>query len=245
MKYLIGNWKMNLSIGESLDLLEELKKSIDDYKPLEVVLCPSLLALMPVYSKNNGYFSIGAQNCFYEDKGSYTGEVSASQLKELVQYCLVGHSERRQIFGEKNTDINLKVKACLRNNIKPILCIGETLSQRQDNETESVLRDQIDGALMGVKSDEISKVIIAYEPVWAIGSGLVPEERDLNIAIEIIKTQIAFMYGNLKVPVLYGGSVDGENAKDLVSIPQLDGLLVGSSSLNAQKFAIIEEIIKN
>lgn len=244
MKYLVGNWKMNLGVSDSLRLVEELTTQINDSPQLEIVLCPSLLALVPVFAKNKGRFSLGTQNCFYEDKGDFTGEVSAEQMKDFVDYCLVGHSERRGVFRENNTEINAKVKACLKNGIKPIVCVGETQNQKQNNETDTALRDQIDGALMGVLADEIGQVLIAYEPVWAIGSGLVPEQADLELAVHSINTQIAFMYGDVPVPVLYGGSVNDANASDIIALPQIDGLLVGSSSLNAEKFAIIGEIIK-
>lgn len=244
MKYLIGNWKMNLGPSESLNLVAELITKMSDFQPLEVVICPSLLALVPVFAKNKDHFSLGAQNCFYEDEGAFTGEVSARQLEGLVGYCLVGHSERRQLFNENETEVNHKVRACLKNGIKPVLCIGETLNQRQNGETETTLRNQLDGGLMGVGASEIGKILVAYEPVWAIGSGQTPKMDDLAHAVHIIQTQFEFMYGNSQVPVLYGGSVSDENAEEIMSVPQLDGLLVGNSSLNPEKFAIIGEIIK-
>lgn len=244
MKYLIANWKMNLGVGESLDLLAEMADKMNSDERLEVVICPSSLALVPVIAKNKKRFSIGAQNCFYEKKGNYTGEVSADQLKDLAQYCLIGHSERRQFFNENDTEVNLKIKACLNSGIKPILCIGENLNQNQNGETDTVLRNQLDGALMGVSADKINQVIVAYEPVWAIGSGLIPNIKDLDITTRVIKTQLEFMYGETTTPILYGGSVTEENTAEIMSIPQVDGLLVGSSSLNAEKFAIIEEIMK-
>lgn len=243
MKYLIGNWKMNLGVGESLNLFTELAEKMDRSDSLEIVLCPSMLALVPIFAKNKGRFSLGAQDCFYEDKGSFTGEVSAEQIGAFVDYCLVGHSERRQILGENDIDVNRKIKACLKHGIRPILCVGETLSQRQKNETETVLRGQLDGALMGVQANDITRILIAYEPVWAIGSGEVPSMIDLELATHSIKTQIAFMYGDLDAPVLYGGSVDDANAESIMKLPQIDGLLVGSSSLNPEKFAIIGKII--
>jgi len=244
MRYIVANWKMNLGVGGSLKLLDEVSQQVADPSPVEVVLCPSMLALMPVVAKNKGKFDIGAQNCFWEDAGAYTGEVSAAQLAGLVKYCLVGHSERRQALHETDTEVNKKVRACLRQGIRPIICIGETLNQRQNGETEITLRNQLDGALMGVSASEISQVLVAYEPTWAIGSGETPTNEDLTQAVHTIKTQIEFMYGRQDVPVLYGGSVNEANAEDIVSLPQIDGLLVGNIGLNAEKFGIIVEIMK-
>lgn len=244
MKYLIGNWKMNLGVTESLNLLVSLIENKSSFDSVEVVICPSLLALVPVFAKNKNTFSLGAQNCFYADEGDFTGEVSSKQLEGFVKYCLIGHSERRRILKENNKDINLKVKSCLRNSIKPIICVGETLNQKQSGETEAVLRDQIDGMLMGVPRSDIKQTLIAYEPVWAVGKGITPDVNDIEYAINIIKTQLVFMYGESSVPVLYGGSVDDTNADNIMSLPQVSGLLVGGSSLNAEKFAIIGEIIK-
>lgn len=243
--YIIGNWKMNNNIHDSSMLVHKLANTIKVRRDVEVVLAPVSLALQAISLQiNRRQFKLAAQNFYWRDEGAFTGEISAYQLKGLVDYAIVGHSERRHIFAENDKDIRSKVQAALRNDIKPILCVGETASERANNETKDVLSDQILGGLANVASNEIKNVIIAYEPVWAIGTGNFASPDDAVAAARIIRTQIRHLYGeeiSHKVPVLYGGSVSTDNASAYLNCIELDGLLIGGSSLNSYDFS---EIVK-
>ena len=189
-------------------------------------------------------FKLAAQNFYWRDHGAFTGEVSISQLRGIVQYALVGHSERRNIFHETDKDIRAKVAAAIRNNIRPILCIGETSDERNHDETNLVLNDQLLGGLANVSSEDISKVIIAYEPVWAIGTGVNANPDDVRKAVKTIRNQIKNLYGAKtaeEIQVVYGGSVQPEFATDYAKIKGVDGLLIGGASLSVEKFAQITQ----
>ncbi|HEX4662487.1 MAG TPA: triose-phosphate isomerase [Candidatus Saccharimonadales bacterium] len=240
---IVGNWKMNLNTHQASLLLHKLDQSITAHADVEVVVAPSTLVLQSLSLQVNHHkMKLAAQNCYWRDEGAYTGEVSATMLRGLVAYIIVGHSERRHIFGETNADIRNKVQAVLRNTMTPILCVGETATEKTDGETKHVLHDQIVSGLANVTSDEIENVVIAYEPVWAIGTGVSAKPDDTSEAVKTIRHQIAALYGKevaQKVRVLYGGSVDGHNAAEFLITPGIDGLLIGGASLKADVFSTI------
>ena len=244
-KLIVGNWKMHFSVGQASLYLHRLEQTAPNYRDVEVVLCPNILALQSLSLQvNHRKFHLGAQNCYYEDAGAFTGEVSATQLRGLVHYVIVGHSERRHIFGETNKEVALKVQAVLRNGIQPILCVGETKQERRDGETAHVLHDQVTAGLRNVSSDEIENVVIAYEPVWAIGTGDFASSGDAVKAVKLIRKHVRALFGDKAaeiVRVLYGGSVDSANAASFVRAEGIDGLLVGGASLKAPVFSGIIE----
>jgi triosephosphate isomerase len=244
-KIIVGNWKMNLNMHEASLYLHQLSELVKIHHDVEVVLAPTLLELQSLSLQVNlRQFKLAAQNFYWRDRGSYTGEVSATQLRGIVQYGLVGHSERRHIFNESDKDIQNKVAAAIRNNIRPILCIGETAWERSSGETLDVLRDQLEGALANITSDELNQVVIAYEPVWSVGTGQNAMPIDVAVAVGAIRKQITHLYGaklSESVQVLYGGSVNVDSAADYLALPGVDGLLIGAVSLDANMFS---EIIK-
>lgn len=237
-KLIVANLKMNLTLEEANDYLDIIKKNIIDQ--LEIIICPSF-PFLPLF-KNKDY-KLGAQNCYYLDKGSYTGEVSPLQLKTIgVSYIIVGHSERRIYFKENNELINDKLKAILKHNIKPILCIGETMEERLLHKTFIVLKKQLNEALKDIESDMLTDIVIAYEPVWAIGSGKTPTSQEIAEVINYIKDLIKKEYKIDNIIVLYGGSVNLKNIKVITNIA--DGVLIGSASVDADNFInMINKII--
>ena len=242
-RLIIGNWKMNLTVHEASLYLHALSGKIAVRRDVEVVLAPTMLALQTLSVQvNHRQFKLAAQNFYWRDHGAYTGEVSATQLRGIVQYGLVGHSERRHIFHETDKDIRAKVQAAVRNHIRPVLCVGETIQERTNGETDMVLHDQLMGGLANITSEELEEVVIAYEPVWAIGTGVNAKPDDVKRAIKTIRLQLAHLYGKKaaeSVQVLYGGSVTSESAADYLAIDSLDGLLIGGASLDAYAFADI------
>lgn len=244
-KLIIANWKMNLNMQEASLYLHKLAKLIKTHRDVEVVLAPTTLTLQSLSLQVNlKQFKLAAQNFYWRDIGPYTGEVSATQLRGIVQYALVGHSERRHIFNENDKDIRNKVAAAVRNDIRPILCIGETAWEHANGETHDVLRDQLTGGLANITSEELDRVVIAYEPVWAISSGQnsVPinvSPADVSSAIHAVRSQIAHLYGAKaadSIQLLYGGSVTPDSVADYLAISGVNGLLVGAASLNANTF---------
>lgn len=244
-KIIVGNWKMNFDMHEASLYLNKLAGIIKVHRDVEVILAPSTLSLQSLSLQVNlRQFKLAAQNFYWRDHGSYTGEVSASQLRGIVQYGLVGHSERRYLFNESDKDIRNKVAAAIRNNIKPILCIGETAWERSSNETRDVLHDQLIGGLTNITSEELDDVIIAYEPVWAIGTGQNALPIDVVVAVRTIRKQIEHLYGAKaaeSIKVLYGGSITDDSAADYLALPGVDGLLIGGSSVDAHMFCQIVE----
>ncbi|MGB3023658.1 MAG: triose-phosphate isomerase [Candidatus Saccharimonadales bacterium] len=248
-KLIVANWKMHKNVHESSMLADRLAKTLDIHMDVEVVLCPGFLALQTLSLQiNRRQFKLGAQNCYWRDEGAYTGEVSASQLRDLVSYVIIGHSERRHIFGESEKDIRSKVQAVVRNKMIPILCVGETAQHRVDRETRHVLQDQVRSGLSNLTSDEVTNIVIAYEPVWAIGTGNNAAPSDVLTAAEIIYQEIEALYGRNaagNVRILYGGSSTFDNAESLLSVKRIDGLLVGGASLNEHSFAKIIAVAHN
>lgn len=244
-KTIVGNWKMNLNVQESSLFLHKLSKEIRTHRNVEVVLAPTILTLQSLSLQvDRRQFKLAAQNLFWRDFGAFTGEVSARQLRGIVDYAIIGHSERRHVFHESDKDTRAKVQAAIRNRITPILCIGETAGERSDGETNDVLHDQLISGLSNVTSDEFEEIIIAYEPVWAIGTGDNALPKDVIAAEKAIRSQIQHLYGkkaSQSVQLLYGGSVSKDSAADYLSIDGIDGLLVGGASLDADAFFAICE----
>lgn len=250
-KYIIANWKMNFTTGEASLYLNKLSNRIQPSRKVQIVLAPSTVSLQPLSLQvNRRQFKLAAQNFYWREYGAYTGEVALGQIRGLVDYAIIGHSERRYVFNESETDIAQKVAAAIRSNVTPILCIGETALERKDGETAAAINNQLTSGLHEVSKEDISKVIIAYEPVWAISSnkGAKPAEPiDIIEAERIIRKHIAKLYGKdvaEEISVLYGGSVNKDTAKAYLEIDGIDGLLIGSASLIADQFCAIVEIAK-
>lgn len=242
-KLIVGNWKMNLNVHEASIFVHQLSQAIAVHRDVEIVLAPTLLALQSLSLQvDRRQFKLAAQNLYWRDSGAFTGEVSAAQLRGLVDFAIVGHSERRHVFHEHNKDIRGKVQAALRNNIHPILCIGETAHERASGETGDVLHDQLLGGLANVTSDEFSRIVIAYEPVWAIGTGNNATPQDVIKACRAIRRQIAHLYGQdaaKHMRLLYGGSVTADSAPTYLATEGVDGLLIGGASLSVPNFSQI------
>jgi triosephosphate isomerase len=244
-KLIAGNWKMNLTMQEASLYLHELSNRVKSHRNVEVVLAPTMLTLQSLSLQvDHRQFKLAAQNLYWRDNGAFTGEVSARQLHGIVQYAIIGHSERRHVFHESDKEVRSKVQAAIRNDIKPILCVGETASERADGETHDVLHDQIVGGLANVTSEEFDRITIAYEPVWAIGTGNNASPHDVKAAEKAIRSQIRHLYGESaseSFRLLYGGSVTKESAADYLAIDGIDGLLIGGASLDAEAFSTIVE----
>ncbi|MBC7459289.1 triose-phosphate isomerase [Candidatus Saccharibacteria bacterium] len=242
---IIGNWKMNLGVHESSLLLHRLDAIVKIHRNVEVVIAPTMLALQTLSLQVNlRQLKLAAQNFYWRDHGAYTGEVSATQLRGIVQYALVGHSERRHVFNESDKDTRAKVQSAIRNNIRPVLCIGETAGERADGETQDVLHDQLLGGLANITSEELKDVVIAYEPVWAIGTGQHALPEDVISATKSIRSQLKHLYGvkaSQEVQILYGGSVTADTAGGYLALDDVDGLLIGGASLDENAFAAIIE----
>ena len=242
---IIGNWKMNLGVHESSLYLNKLDKVLKIHRNVEVVVAPTMLALQTLSLQVDlRQMKLAAQDFYYRDHGAYTGEVSATMLRGIVQYALVGHSERRHVFNESDKDIRAKVQAAIRNEIRPILCVGETAGERAGGETNDILFDQLIGGLANVTSEELEQVVVAYEPVWAIGTGQNALPPDVTAAIQAIRSQLRHLYGAkaaTSVQVLYGGSVTADSAATYLALPDVDGLLIGGASLDEHIFSSIVE----
>ena len=243
-KFLIaGNWKMNLNVTQASLLVQRLSEKITTHKDIEVVLAPTMLALQPISVQlDHRKFKLACQDAYYVDEGAYTGQVSFTMLKNLVKYAIIGHSERRYVFGESLGDVTKKVAAAYRNNITPILCVGETKTERLAGETNQVIHDQVETALANVTSEDIEDLVIAYEPVWAIGTGDIATPDQASAVAKIIRNDISELYGAKvakKVRILYGGSVTADVVSGFLRAPGVNGLLVGGASLNYQQFADI------
>jgi triosephosphate isomerase len=239
-----GNWKMNKTVGEALDLVKQLKASISGVKGVEVVIAPPFTALFAVCQELMGSsISLAAQNLFWEEKGAYTGEVSPLMLREVgCQYVIIGHSERRQFFGETDETVNRKIKIALDQGLKLIFCIGETLKEREEGKTFFVIERQIEGGLKDLSEEKIQTLVIAYEPVWAIGTGKTATPEQAEEVHQFIRERFGRLYSRKSaegVRIQYGGSVTPENIKGLINQENIDGALVGGASLKAEVFSKI------
>ena len=246
---IIANWKMNpVSFGEVDNLIKTIKKGIKKSDQVKIIICPPVVYLSRI--KINSSFDLGVQNIFWEDKGAYTGEISAAIAKNLkVRYTIIGHSERRKYLKETDEMINLKIQSALKNNLKPILCVGETLKEKQEDKTSEIIVNQIEKALKNISKFKIqnSKFQVAYEPIWAIGTGETPLTDEIMSANLLIKKTISGLYDREtaeKTPILYGGSVNSKNAYDFVSKTGMNGLLIGGASLNGSEFVKIVNLFE-
>jgi len=244
---LVANWKMNLNTSQASMLVHRIHERTRIQRGIEIVLAPSMLVLQPLSLQiDRRKFRLAAQNAFYKDEGPYTGEVSFTMLRDLVHYVIIGHSERRIHFGETLPLIRDKVQAAIRNEISPILCVGETKQERKEGHTKRVLHDQVTTALSNLTARDIANVVIAYEPVWAISTfeGEVAKPDDAGTSIAFIRHQVEQLYGAKaaqQMRVLYGGSVDDTTVRGYLEVEGCDGALVGGASLNPYKFAGIIE----
>lgn len=242
-KLIVANWKMHFSVGQASLFLHRLQSHVSVHRDVETVLCPNFLAIQSLSLQIDRHqFKLGAQNCYYKDEGAFTGEVSATMLRGLVDYVIVGHSERRYQMGEDDKLISHKVAASVRNDLTPILCIGETEPERKNGEMRDVIHDQLTTGVRSLTAAEIKKIVIAYEPVWAIGTGNFAKPEDVAEVVGVIRNQIKALYGapaSVMVRVLYGGSVNPDNAGAYLAIEGVDGLLIGGASLNPEHFADI------
>ena len=244
-KVIAGNWKMNMLPNETIQFIEDLAPLVKDTEH-EVILCvPYTDLFYALLTAQNTNIKIGAQNMHFAESGAYTGEVSGKMLKSInVEYVIIGHSERRQYFNETDETVNKKVKAAFENGLKPIVCVGETLEQREAGKVEEIITNQTKLALDGLTNEQVENTIIAYEPIWAIGTGKTATKEDANNAIKAIRKKIAEIYGqNVAdgVIIQYGGSVKSSNASELFSMSDIDGALVGGASLKVDEF---QKIIK-
>lgn len=240
-----GNWKMNLNASQASLLVQRLQEKIALHKDVEIVLAPPSLYLQPLSVQlDHRKFKLASQDAYFIDEGAYTGEISFTMLRGIVSYAIIGHSERRHIFNESLDDVTKKVAAAYRNGIKPILCVGETKIERLSGETNQVIHDQVVSALANVTSDEVDDLVVAYEPVWAIGTGDNAKPSDVAAVARVIRHNISELYGKnaaANVRVLYGGSVNPDTATGYIRLPEIDGLLVGGASLNYHSFCDIVE----
>ena len=242
-KVIAGNWKMNMLPNEAIEYIQNFENLVKDTKN-EVILCVPYVDLFYCLMNAQGTnIKIGAQNMHWKESGAYTGEVAPKMLKSIgVEYVIIGHSERRAYYAETDETVNLKVKAAFENELKPIVCVGESLEQREAGEAEKIITTQTRLALEGLSNDQVKNTIIAYEPIWAIGTGKTATSDDANNAIKAIRAEIAKIYGDAiaeEVIIQYGGSVKSSNAKELFTTSDIDGGLVGGASLKPDEFAKI------
>lgn len=244
-RLIVGNWKMNLNMHEASLYMHKLMDMLPSHRDVDTVVAPTTLTLQSLSLQiNRRVVKLAAQNCYWRDHGSYTGEVPAAHLRGIAEYVLVGHSERRHVFHEGEKDIRLKVQAAVRNHIVPILCIGETAHERSLGETTVVLQDQLTSGLANITAEELGSIVVAYEPVWAIGTGESARPSDVQEAAKVIRGQLSHLFGRKQaetVRVLYGGSVTTDNAAEYLAVKGVDGLLVGGASLDGHQFT---EIVK-
>ncbi len=239
-----GNWKMNKTVGEAVELVRQIRASLSGAAGVEVAVAPAFTALYAVQRELEGSpIRLAAQNLFWEEKGPYTGEISPVMLKELgCRYVIIGHSERRQFFGDTDETVNKKIKAALSHGLDPILCVGETLAEREEGKAFEVIASQVEKGLQGITEREIKKAVIAYEPVWAIGTGKTATPEQAQEVHQFIRRRLEIVYtagtaGGTRIQ--YGGSVTPENVKGLMTQPDIDGALVGGASLKAETFSKI------
>ena len=242
-KVIAGNWKMNMLPNEAIEYIQNFENLVKDTEN-EVILCVPYIDLFYCLMNAQGTnIKIGAQNMHWKENGAYTGEVSPKMLKSIgVEYVIIGHSERRAYFAETDETVNLKIKAAFENELKPIVCVGESLDQREAGKAEEIITTQTRLALDGLSNDQVKNTIIAYEPIWAIGTGKTATSEDANDAIKAIRAEIAKIYGNEvaeEVIIQYGGSVKSSNANELFTTSDIDGGLVGGASLKPDEFAKI------
>jgi triosephosphate isomerase len=241
--FVAGNWKMNTTVTEAEQLVFEMLEKLDRVEGVEKVLCPPFVSLVAVNMMLRGSsIKLGAQNMYFETAGAYTGEISPLMLRELCEFVILGHSERRWYFGDTDEIVNKKVKAALSNKLKPILCVGERLEENEAGKTEEVVNRQLTAALNGI--EPVSNLVLAYEPVWAIGTGKAASGEQAAATIQFIRDVVAKIWNEniaQDLRILYGGSVTSANIAEFISHPEIDGALVGGASLKAEEFVGIVE----
>jgi triosephosphate isomerase len=242
-KVIAGNWKMNMLPNEAIQFIEELAPLVKNTEN-EVILCvPYTDLFYALLTAQNTNIKIGAQNMHFEEKGAYTGEVSGEMLKSInVEYVIIGHSERRQYFNETDETVNKKIKSAFKYALKPIVCVGETLEEHESGKTQEIITKQTELALEGLTEEQVKNIIIAYEPIWAIGTGKTATSKEANDSIKAIRDKICQIYGQNvanRVIIQYGGSIKSSNAKELFEMSDIDGGLIGGSSLNSEEFSKI------
>lgn len=244
---IIANWKMNTTVGQAEALVKEMLPGLKEATWVGKVICPpfvSLVAVKSLLEETNTW--LGAQNMYYAESGAYTGEISPLMLRGLCDYVIIGHSERRRYFHEDSELINQKIKAALRHDLRPVLCIGEDADENGAGRTKEVLESQLKGALRGL--EEVMGLAIAYEPVWAIGSGKIPQGQEIATTLEFVRRLLATLYDEEvanSIYLLYGGSINHHNSAEIIALPQVNGLLVGSASLQPDQFLGILNAARN
>ncbi len=239
-----GNWKLNCLKDEAKELAAGVAAAVGNKDDIEVVVCPTFTALDTVANAINGSkVALGAQDCYWQEKGAFTGEIAPSMLKDAgCKYCIIGHSERRQYFGETNESINKKAKTLYEAGLTPIICVGETLQEREEGLMEKVITTQVRACLANLDGKKVAETVIAYEPVWAIGTGKTATKEQAQEVHALIRKTVAELFGNdvaQAVRIQYGGSVKPDNASELMSQPDIDGALVGGAALKVDSFAAI------
>jgi triosephosphate isomerase len=247
-KLVVANWKLHFTVPESTIVLGKMKKTLADIKNTDVVVCPSFVDLYPASAELQGStINLGAQNVYFKDEGAYTGEVSAVALAHFVNYVIIGHSERRLLFDESDKVISLKAEVAVAHDITPILCVGETLHEKEDGLSKIVVVNQVEAALSRLTANEVASAVIAYEPVWAIGTGRVCSVTDAETVSGYIRNLIKALYGDKAAKstrILYGGSVNAKNVKPFSKSKKIEGVLVGGASLDEKEFAKIVSIFE-
>ena len=239
-----GNWKLNNTISEAIELTQGIKCSVADTTDVEIIVAPTFTALAAVYEViQESNICLAAQDVYWENSGAFTGEISPTMLKDVgCEYVIIGHSERRQFFADTNESVNLKTKAALTTDLKPIICVGEQLEDREAGNTEKIIEDHVSGGIKDLSADQMLSCVIAYEPVWAIGTGKTATPKQAQEVHAYIRQLISEAYTDEianQVRIQYGGSVKPDNAAELMSQPDVDGALVGGASLQAESFAQI------
>lgn len=236
-----GNWKMYKNVAEAVDLVRAMRRELNAIESVESVVCPTFIAIPAVADALSGTrIGVGAQNMYFEEQGAFTGEIAPGMLAGWCQYVILGHSERRQYFGETDEGVNKKAHAAFEHGLTPIICVGEDLAQNEAGQTDAVVRRQVEGALAGLSKEQVASLVIAYEPIWAIGTGRNAEPADANRVIGVtIRGAVADLYDEATaqaVRIQYGGSTKPDNIAGFMAMPDIDGALVGGASLKADGF---------
>jgi len=247
-KIIIGNWKMNNKLSDAVNFVKDLKDRLSDVLEVDIAICPTYVCLSDIKKQlKNSNIKVGAQNVYFEDKGAYTGEISVDMLTDIeVDYCIVGHSERRQYFGETDESVNKKVKKLVEKNIIPIVCVGENLAERKSLKHYELIKNQIIHAFDDIDVKSASSIVIAYEPIWAIGTGVTATPEQAEEMCSYIRNVIKEVYNEnvaKTIRIQYGGSVNISNSKELLTMPNIDGALIGGASLKPEFIDIIRSVI--
>ncbi|MCZ0940891.1 MAG: triose-phosphate isomerase [Caldilineaceae bacterium] len=241
-----GNWKMNMTVAEALDLTRQINRLVGDSTAVEMLLCPPSVCLHPLKALTSDMpISLGAQNCHWQDSGAFTGEISPPMLRGLADYVILGHSERRQLFGETDESVNKKTHAALAHQLTPIVCVGESLEQNERGETSSTITSQVRAALDGLNGEQVQSLVIAYEPIWAIGTGRAATAQTAGDICGLVRAILREVHRAAVADttrVLYGGSTKPDNIGSIMQQPDIDGALIGGASLEAHSYADMVKI---